>query len=86
MKNKPSKILAEGPFRDATDELYGEKDLGLAMDKVTQKRCCGIDCCHNTITLDDVVNGNRYVGYSKNGSWQWVTEATYEADKANGFA
>lgn len=81
-----SGVLAKIGLIHDTKEGQGLTDMGEVLDRVTERRCCGVDCCNNTLTLDDSVTGGKMVGYSKNGVWTWATEAAYLADKAAGFA
>lgn len=66
------------------------QDFGEAIDETAVERCCGPDCCDGNGIYrwrDQLpsANGAKYVSYVKNGSLVTVTEAAYEADKANGF-
>lgn len=61
-------------------------DFGVAIDETSKERCCGPDCCDNIYRWKDVVTGNAYVTYVKNGTLTTATKAVYEADKANNFA
>lgn len=79
------KSFINGWFQDAK-KSRGTTDLGEAMDWATNNRCCGVDCCEGVIYLTDKSTGVKRVLYSKNGTLLNVTEATYLADKAAGFA
>lgn len=81
-----SGVLAKIGLIHDTKEDQNLTDMGEVLDRVTERRCCGVDCCNNRLILDDSVTGGKMVGYSKNGTWTWATEAVYLADKAAGFA
>lgn len=36
----------------------GIEDVGIALDRVTNSRCCGVDCCESVLYLRDQVTGN----------------------------